>query len=314
MEELYVEAPIRPYMQGDQPAFVSPADLLTLDNSSISKLDDYLPPERTTFLREGPIYNHGRRDEDDIGYPHVTLTYAQSLDGQIALQPGIQTLLSGRETKAMTHYLRTKHDAILVGVGTANADDPGLNSRYSHDGRTMVNFGRQPRPFILDPGKSWKVDTCDKVFDLAKKGLGRAPWWITSENVYVNEETGKDQACLNKIWGVGGNHMTAGIYEGKRNGVDWEEILQALWRTGIRSVMIEGGATVINDLLREKNQHFISSVIVTIAPIYLGSGGVVVAPPRTYPQKTEVVLPRQNVSWLPFGKDIVMACHFAGRE
>jgi 2,5-diamino-6-(ribosylamino)-4(3H)-pyrimidinone 5'-phosphate reductase len=72
--------------------------------------------------------------------------------------------------------------------------------------------------------------------------------------------------------------------------------------------MIEGGATVINDLLREKNQHFISSVIVTIAPIYLGSGGVVVTPPRTYPHKTEVVLPKQSVRWLPFGKDIVMAC------
>ena len=87
-----------------------------------------------------------------------------------------------------------------------------------------------------------------------------------------------------------------------------------MWKTGIRSVMNEGGATVINNLSRVKHQHFISTVIVTIAPIYLGSGGVVVAPPRTYPHKTEVVLPKQNVRWLPFGKDIVMGCRLGRRE
>jgi 2,5-diamino-6-(ribosylamino)-4(3H)-pyrimidinone 5'-phosphate reductase len=62
-------------------------------------------------------------------YPHVTLTYAQSLDGAIAAAPGVQTALSGPESKAMTHYLRSQHDGILVGIGTAMADDPSLNCR-----------------------------------------------------------------------------------------------------------------------------------------------------------------------------------------
>jgi 2,5-diamino-6-(ribosylamino)-4(3H)-pyrimidinone 5'-phosphate reductase len=69
----------------------------------------------------------------------LTLTYAQSLDGQIALSPGTQTALSGQETKAMTHYLRYKHEGILVGVGTAEADDPGLNCRFD-----ATNLNQEP--------------------------------------------------------------------------------------------------------------------------------------------------------------------------
>src|SRR5947207_2217592 len=61
--------------------------------------------------------------------PHVTLTYAASLDSSISLSPGTQTHLSGHLSKAMTHYLRSRHSAILIGVGTAAVDDPGLNCR-----------------------------------------------------------------------------------------------------------------------------------------------------------------------------------------
>ncbi len=65
-------------------------------------------------------------DDDRLIRPWVLLTYAASLDGEIAAAPGVRTTLSGMESKAMTHYLRTRHDAICVGVGTAEADDPGL--------------------------------------------------------------------------------------------------------------------------------------------------------------------------------------------
>ena len=80
--------------------------------------------------------------------PHVTLTYAASLDSQIALAPGTATALSGPESKAMTHFLRTRHDAILIGSGTAIADNPTLNSRLNDT--TGRRPERQPRPVILD--------------------------------------------------------------------------------------------------------------------------------------------------------------------
>ncbi|MFP4329176.1 MAG: RibD family protein [Spirochaetaceae bacterium] len=61
--------------------------------------------------------------------PAVTLAYAQSLDGSIALRQGEQTLLSGEASSRFTHTLRGMHEAIAVGVGTVLADDPRLTCR-----------------------------------------------------------------------------------------------------------------------------------------------------------------------------------------
>lgn len=294
---MYSAPPIRP-LAALAPIQVETQVPLVLVAEHRRLLSEYLPAGRKTFLEEdGTIYTEKTTD-----IPHVTLTYAQSLDSQISLKPGQRTTLSGPETKAMTHWLRSNHDAILIGAGTANADDPGLNSRYSENGQEIVGLPYQPRPFILDPGRSWKEERCKKLFELARQGLGRAPWWITSEDPVQSEA---DQARIRKLEEVGGGSIQAGMYSGSSNGVDWEAILRALWSTGVRSVMIEGGAAVINDLLREKNQRFISSIVVTIAPTYLGSGGVVVAPQRSAEGKNEAFL--HSTTWIPMGQDIVMA-------
>jgi 2,5-diamino-6-(ribosylamino)-4(3H)-pyrimidinone 5'-phosphate reductase len=215
----------------------------------------------------------------------------------------------------MTQYLRANHDAILVGAGTANADNPGLNSSFSSDGEKIVGLAGQPRPFILDPGRSWREERCEKMFGLARMGVGRAPWWIVCEDYLKKEEGGstseglseakRDEERIKKIKDFGGDVITAGKYRNREDGVEWEKILKAMWDTGIRSVMIEGGATVINDLLRARNQHLVTSVIVTIAPTYLGSGGVLVAPPRSVQDENEARL--SEVTWISFGQDVVMA-------
>ena len=194
----------------------------------------------------------------------------------------------------MTHYLRTCHDAILIGVGTAEADNPGLNSRFAEDGGEIVGLERQPRPFILDPRGRWRLEMSERVFRVAQDGLGRHPWWIVGEG-----RRGEVMEMKRKFGGI----IDCGKYIG--DGVDWGVILMRMAETGIRSVMVEGGAMVINDLLREKNQKYISSVVVTIAPTYLGQGGVVVAPPRTTMDRNEVRL--KDVKWLPLGQDVVMA-------
>ncbi|KAH8683028.1 dihydrofolate reductase-like domain-containing protein, partial [Tricladium varicosporioides] len=242
--------------------------------------------------------------------PHVTLTYAQSIDGQIALSSGGQTALSGPETKAMTHYLRSQHDAILIGKNTAEVDNPSLNCRFSYNGSHVVDLAHQPKPIILDPSKRWREDMSNKVFYLAKKGLGRGPIWVTSQNdpslsqfrneALLPEESNRIGRCEE----VGGYYIQAGGYDGPVDGVNWQEILIHLSLNGIRSVMIEGGAAVINDLLRDRNQRFIDSVIVTIAPIYLGTGGPIVSPPRTLSDSKEATLKR--VQWLPYGQDVVL--------
>jgi len=250
-------------------------------------LEPYLPP--TTL----PPHPQGTAPT----LPHVTLTYAQSLDSQISLAPSTQTMLSGPETKAMTHYLRTRHDAILVGAGTANADNPSLNSRLA-DEDGIVGLEKQPRPVVLDARGLWQPRRDGKVFELARKGEGKAPWWIVgAEGRLGDRPPGYDEA-------VRLVRESGGLVLEMREEKDWKEILGLLAVEGIQSLMVEGGGSIINGLLEAVNQKYVNSVIVTIAPTYLGKGGVTISPNRTGPVNEARL---DVVKWISMGQDVVMA-------
>ena len=85
-------------------------------------------PEQDRAWLKGYLPSDAAPRHDDT-LPFVTLTFATSLDSALSLAPGTQTALSGPQSKAMTHFLRSEHDAIMVGVGTAVADNPSLNCR-----------------------------------------------------------------------------------------------------------------------------------------------------------------------------------------
>lgn len=84
-----------------------------------------------------------------LGRPHVTLKLASSLDGQIARANGESQWITGPQARAHTHLERARHDAILVGRGTVEADNPqlnvrlaGLEDRFPH--RIMLGSGKAP--------------------------------------------------------------------------------------------------------------------------------------------------------------------------
>ncbi|EON69510.1 riboflavin biosynthesis protein RibD domain-containing protein [Coniosporium apollinis CBS 100218] len=238
--------------------------------------------------------------------PHVTLTFATSLDSALSLAPGTQTFLSGPQSKAMTHFLRSQHAAILIGVGTAIADDPSLNCRLEGVG----GFGGeglegQPRPVVLDPMGRWDVNGESKVIRLAREGKGRGPWVVTAEKS-VGGLVVEGREVLGR---TGGRYIVVPSTEvGGREAMEWRDVFSTLHDLGIRSVMVEGGAGVINGLLEPRNAELVDSVVVTVAPTWLGEGGVVVSPPKRFDQdgKRVPTARLKDVRWIPLGEDVVM--------
>lgn len=199
-------------------------------------LEPYLPQENTS------------------GRPFITLTYAQSLDSRISASPGTRTAISHIETKQMTQFLRSKHDGILVGIGTVLADNPGLNCK----------LGSAIRPIIIDPHFRIKAVYGDlKIAQLAATGEGLDPIVVMDRN----------QRTQDNIEWCEKNRILAAIVDAEDH-LPWEDVFYMV-SLYVKSIMVEGGASVINQLLETS---LVDSLVVTIGPIYLGTGGVQVSP------------------------------------
>jgi 2,5-diamino-6-(ribosylamino)-4(3H)-pyrimidinone 5'-phosphate reductase len=233
-------------------------------------LDPYLPDHHDPFPEDRPW---------------ITLTYASSLDSKISAGPGKQTVLSGPASKAMTHYLRTKHDGILVGSGTAITDNPALNSRLSDALDAEDGLELQPQPIILDRRGRWQPQG-SKVVNLMLDGRGKGPLvfkTFTQDGPLAHWDMDRFKA----------HEIPCYPYS------DFPQMLRILKNSeGISSIMIEGGATIINSILSDY-AHLIDSVIITFAPVYLGDGGVGVSPVGPLPKF-------EKVAWLPMEDDVVM--------
>lgn len=179
----------------------------------------------------------------ETGFPFVTLTYAQSLDGSIASDDGSPLQISGKQSLQFTHRLRALHDGILVGIGTVLADDPRLNVRHTE--------GDHPVPIILDSTLRFPRDA--RLLDTP----GPSPLIFTGPDPDPEHRTAlEDQGA------------TVLEFEcAPDGGVCLEDVLEALGARGITSVMVEGGTSILTNFLRQQHAQ---RVIMTIAPTFVG--------------------------------------------
>jgi diaminohydroxyphosphoribosylaminopyrimidine deaminase / 5-amino-6-(5-phosphoribosylamino)uracil reductase len=172
--------------------------------------------------------------------PFVTLKLATSIDGAIADASGTSRWLTGEKARRYVHRLRAGHDAVAVGVGTAIADNPSLT----------VRSGRRPR-----------VPPARIVFDR------RARLPVDSSLVRSAHET----PTLALVTDQSSREATALADAGVRiiEGDTIAASLTALRSSGIRSILVEGGAELAGSLLAAA---VVDRMIIFQAPVVLGPG------------------------------------------
>lgn len=153
----------------------------------------------------------------------------------------------------------------------------------------------QPRPIIVDPWLRWaSIAEHSKVIQLAREGKGRAPWvvvgWqkdgdVIRRGLKLDELLETVGGRVISIQPRGHKHLHAGEQ------LHWEDILWKLRTDGIESVMVEGGSKVIQGLLAMENRSLITSVIITVAPVWLGRGSLYVSPEKDHQEDHRVAQP-----------------------
>ena len=181
------------------------------------------------------------------GRPEVMLKLALSLDGRIATASGESQWITGPDARRRVHAMRSTHDAVMVGGGTARADDPSLTVRG-------LGVSHQPVRVVL----SRKLDL-PRQSNLARTARD-VPVWI------IHGVGAHREACA--AWSA----LGARLFEVTRDGphLDPSAALQTLAEAGITRVFCEGGGQLAGSLLA---RDCVDRLAVFSAGLALGAEG-----------------------------------------
>ena len=180
------------------------------------------------------------------GRPRVTLKLATSLDGRIATARGESQWITGSEARRDVHGLRACHDAVLVGGGTARADNPSLTVRG-------LGLNRQPVRIVASRHLDFDAPALQTSRDIAPLWLCHGP-----------------QACMSGAWQSQCDALLQ-VPLAPDGQLDLAELMQALGAKGLTSVLCEGGGQLAASLLRA---GLVDDVILYTAGLALCADGL----------------------------------------
>ncbi len=161
------------------------------------------------------------------GLPLVTLKLAATLDGRIATATGESRWITGPVARRKVHALRMGHDAVMVGSGTALADDPDLTVRD-------LGADRQPVRIVLD--RLLRQDPASRLGRTARQ----TPVWLLHGSSAPSDRRA--------AWEASGATLIE-VAE-TQDGLDLTAALAALAGRGLTRLLSEGGSTLGAGLLR----------------------------------------------------------------
>ncbi len=186
-----------------------------------------------------------------LGRPFVVYKFAATLDGRIAAADGTSQWITSPTSRAEVHLLRAGCDATVVGSGTQQADDPNLAVRGNDDPRLDLSA-------VVTKGQPYRVvvDTNARTPSTARVLEGTAPTIIA-----VAPDAGADHLI--------GSPAEVIRVPRSEQGLSVPDLLQALYRRGVRAVFLEGGPTLAGSFIAER---LVDRMITYVAPALLGSG------------------------------------------
>ncbi|CDM57140.1 MULTISPECIES: bifunctional diaminohydroxyphosphoribosylaminopyrimidine deaminase/5-amino-6-(5-phosphoribosylamino)uracil reductase RibD [Rhizobium] len=186
--------------------------------------------------------------------PYVTLKLAVSADGMIGKKGEGQIAITGPAARAEVQKLRAETDAILVGIGTAIADDPLLTVR------TPGLETRSPIRVVLDENLSLPLDS--RLVTTARE----VPVIVvaTEPPRFDNSE---DEAFLARRAALD----RAGVEIVQCNPNRPDELLPALASRGISSLVVEGGARTAKLFL---DAGYVDRILFYQGPVVIGQDGI----------------------------------------
>jgi len=170
---------------------------------------------------------HFRRIRDKR--PHVILKLAVSSDDKIGAAGRKPVAISGEAARARVHLLRAQCDAILVGIGTVQADDPLLTCRLPG------MEARSPVRIVLD--RSLRIPGTSRLVHSARE----TPLWVMTSNL--------SEAPAAMKLGAAGAQVIRVATTSTPPGLDLSAVLHALSEKGITRLLVEGGARVASSFV-----------------------------------------------------------------
>ena len=184
----------------------------------------------------------------NVGQPWVTLKLATSFDGRIATATGESQWITAPSARREVHAQRLRHDAVMVGAGTARADDPSL---------TVRGFGDVPQPLRIVASRRIDIPLTGQLARTAKD----VPLWICH---------GPDAPSdLKDAWSGLGARLLPCRVSGRQ--LDPVSMLQALGVAGLTRVFCEGGGALAGALL---GANLVDELIGFTAGIAIGAEGL----------------------------------------
>jgi diaminohydroxyphosphoribosylaminopyrimidine deaminase/5-amino-6-(5-phosphoribosylamino)uracil reductase len=213
--------------------------------------------------------------------PFVTVKVAQSLDGKIATRSGESKWITSDKSRGFAHRIRSRYDAIMVGVNTVRKDNPRLDAWFSQ---------KNPVKIIVDSQLS--------IPQNANLFSGKSQVIVVTLSVRPGQETENRKLLTEK----------AKILEVKEKDgqINLKDMMKRLARMEITSVLVEGGGTLIGSLFDE---GLVDKVLWFVSPKIIGGKDAISSVMGKGIDRMEKAVGLKDVILKRFGEDILVEAH-----